>query len=102
MDTDNHPGLVAMGWPDCAAKPDRKDSRSYRPQLWMTSGSHLTKNVVQLYVWEWVSPWLISIMVFATLLYKGFLTNELSLDNYTRIVVIRIYALAFFFHFWYV
>ena len=102
MDTDNHSGLVAKGWLDSAAKPNRKDSRSYRPRLWMTSGSHLTKNVVQLLVWEWVSLWLISIMVFATLLYNGFLTNELSQDSYPRLVVTLIYALAYFFHFWYV
>ena len=102
MNTDNHSGIVAKGRLDCAAKPCRKDSTSYRPRLWMTSGSHLTKNVVQLLVWEWVSLWLIIIMVFATLLYNGFLTNELSADSYPRLVVILIYALSYFFHFWYV
>lgn len=102
MNTDNHSGIVAKGRLDCAAKPNRENSTSYRPRLWLTSGSHLTKNVVQLLVWEWVSLWLIIIMVFATLLYNGFLTNELSADSYPRLVVILIYALAYFFHFWYV
>ena len=102
MNTDNHSGIVAKGRLDYAAKPGRKDSTSYRPRLWLTSGSHLTKNVVQLLVWEWVSLWLIVIMVFATLLYNGFLTNELSADSYPRLVVIMIYALSYFFHFWYV
>ena len=102
MDTDNNSGLVAKGWLDCAAKPTRKDSTSYRPRIWMTGGSHLTKNVVQLLVWEWVSLWLIIIMLFTTLLYNGFLTNELSMDSYPRLVVTLIYAIAYFFHFWYV
>ena len=102
MNSDDHSGIVAKGRLDCAAKPSRKDSTPYRPRLWLTSGSHLTKNVVQLLVWEWVSLWLIVIMVFATLLYNGFLTNELSADSYPRLVVILIYALAYFFHFWYV
>ena len=102
MNTDNHSGIVAKGRLDCSAKPNRKDSTSYRPRLWLTSGSHLTKNVVQLLVWEWVSLWLIIIMMFATLLYNGFLTNELSADSYPRLVVILIYALSYLFHFWYV
>ena len=102
MDTDNHSDLVAKGWLDCAAKPSRKESTVYRPRVWVTSGSHLTKNVVQLLVWEWVSLWLIVIMVFATLLYNGFLTNELSPDSYPRLVVTLIYAISYFFHFWYV
>ena len=103
MDTDNSSGLVAKGWLECVAKPSRKDnSTSYRPRVWVTSGSHLTKNVVQLLVWEWVSLWLIVIMVFATLLYNGFLTNELSPDSYPRLVVTLIYAISYFFHFWYV
>ena len=102
MDTDNHSGLVAKGWLDCVAKPSRKESIIYRPRVWVTSGSHLTKNVVQLLVWEWVSLWLIIIMVFATLLYNGFLTNELSPDSYPRLVVTLIYAMSYFFHFWYV
>ena len=102
MNTDNHSGIVAKGRLDCAATPSRKDSTSYRPRLWLTSGSQLTKNVVQLLVWEWVSLWLIIVMLFATLLYNGFLTNELSADSYPRLVVILIYALSYFFHFWYV
>ena len=102
MDTDNWYGLVAKGWLDCAANPRRKENTSYRPRVWVTSGSHLTKNVVQLLVWEWVSLWLIVIMVFVTLLYNGFLTNELSSDSYPRLVVTLIYALSYFCHFWYV
>lgn len=103
METDNSSGLVAKGRLDCAAKPGRKDnSTSYRPRVWVTSGSHLTKNVVQILVWEWVSLWLIFIMVFATLLYNGFLTNELSSDSYPRLVVTLIYAISYFCHFWYV
>ena len=102
MDTDNWNGLVAKGWLDCAANPSRKENTFYRPRVWVTSGSHLTKNVVQLLVWEWVSLWLIVIMVFVTLLYNGFLTNELSSDSYPRLVVTLIYALSYFCHFWYV
>ena len=102
MNTDNHSGLVAKGRLDCVAKPRRKASTSYRPRLWLNSGSHLTKDVVQLLVWEWVSLWLMTVMLFVTLLHNGFPTNQISADSYPRLVIILIYVLSYFFHFSYV
>ena len=95
-------GLVARGLRDCAAKPDPTDGQPDHSRLWISSGSALTKNIVQLLVWEWVSLWLILIMLFATLLYNGFLTNELSPDSYPRLTVVIIYVLAYIAHFTYV
>lgn len=101
MNSDDHSGVGAKGRLDCAAKPSRKNSTSYRPRLWLTGSSHLTKNSVQLLVWERVSLWLIIVLVFASLLYNGFLTDKLSADSYPRLVVILIYSLSYFFHIWY-
>jgi hypothetical protein len=100
MDTDE--GTVARGLRDCAAKPDLSDGKPDTSRLWISSGSALTKNVVQLLVWEWVSLWLILIMLFATLLYNGFLTGELSTDSYPRLTIILIYTLAYLAHFYFV
>lgn len=93
--TDTDEGTVARGLRDCAAKPDRS-------RLWISSGSPLTKSVVQLLVWELVSLWLILTMLFATLLYNGFLTDELSKDSYLCFIVVLIYVLAYLAHFYYV
>lgn len=100
MDSDE--GIVARGLRDCAAKPDPTDSKHDHSRLWITSGSALTKNVVELLVWEWVSMWLILVMLFSTLLYNGFLTGQLSPDSYPRLTVVLLYVLAYLAHFYYV
>ncbi|UKZ53281.1 hypothetical protein TrVGV298_007073 [Trichoderma virens] len=40
--------------------------------IWMP----LTRNVVQIIVWEWIFLWLIILMVVSILLFNGFFTNE--------------------------
>ncbi|KAH8914564.1 hypothetical protein BT69DRAFT_1253209 [Atractiella rhizophila] len=100
MDSDE--GIVARGLRDCAAKPDPTDGKHDHSRLWISSGSALTKNVVQLLVWEWVSLWLILIMLFATLLYNSFLTGQRCPDSYPRLTVLLIYTLAYLAHFYYV
>jgi hypothetical protein len=39
--------------------------------MWLTTGSILTKSIVQICVWEWVSLWMALSMVIATLSYNG-------------------------------
>ena len=90
---------VAKGVIQSAAKPP--GPRHLSP-LWLTSGSPLTKDVVQLLVWEWTSVWLMLLMLSATLMYNGFLTNELSIDSYPRLTVMLIYATSYVAHALYV
>ncbi|KAF8247300.1 hypothetical protein K440DRAFT_654873 [Wilcoxina mikolae CBS 423.85] len=68
------------------------------PPLWLTGGSQLTKNIVQLAVWEWLSMWLVMIMICATVLYNGFFTGSLGPDSYSRLAVALIYGIAYCVH----
>ena len=103
MTTDDHSDRathrVAKGVLQCAANPP--GPRHLSP-LWLTSGSPITKNVVQLLVWEWTSLWLMLLMLSATLMYNGFFTNELSIDSYPRLTVMLIYATSYIVHALYV
>jgi len=90
---------VAKGVVQCATKV--AGPRHLSP-LWLTSGSPITKDVVQLLVWEWTSFWLMLLMLNATLMYNGFFTNELSIDNFPRLTVTLIYAASYVTHSFYV
>jgi hypothetical protein len=99
MTTDNHSdratNRVAKGVLQCATKV--AGPRHLSP-LWLTSGSPITKDVVQLLVWEWTSSWLMLLMLNATLMYNGFFTNEISIDSYPRLTVTLIYAASYVAH----
>jgi hypothetical protein len=99
MLTDSHTDRVAKGVLQCAATPVGSKHRS---PLWLTSGSPLTKNIVQLLIWEWASLWLLIFMITATLMYNGFFINQLNLDSYPRLTVMLIYSSAFLVHVFYV
>jgi hypothetical protein len=103
MTTDNQsdPAVtrVAKGVLQCATKVT---GPRYLSPLWLTSGSPITKDVVQLLVWEWASFWLILLMLNATLMYNGFFTNTLSIDSYPRLTVMLIYATSYIVHAFYV
>ncbi|KAL6786540.1 hypothetical protein J3E68DRAFT_419979 [Trichoderma sp. SZMC 28012] len=99
MEGDLRDGLVAKGRLQTIAEPIGAENR--RP-VWLTSGSPLTRNVVQIIVWEWVSLWLMLLMAISILLFNGFFTNDLNLDSYPRITVTIIYSAAFIAHFFYV
>lgn len=73
-----------------------------RSALWLTSGSPLTKAIVQSLIWEWASLWLLMQMLLTTLMFNGFFTGQLSLDSYPRLAVILIYAISYISHFAYV
>jgi hypothetical protein len=64
------------------------------------------RNVIQLVVWEWVSLWLVVIMISNTLLYNGIIGGgSPTNDRYPRLALISIYSLSYMFHFvatWYV
>lgn len=67
--------------------------------IWLTSGSQLTKNLVQVMVWEWISLWLTLLMVLSTLLFNGFFTNDFTLDSFPRLTIVLIYMTSYFIHF---
>jgi hypothetical protein len=90
---------AARGVEECHAKPD---ARIATPPMWLTTGSSLTKSMVQLAVWEWVCCWLVLGMLVSTLSYNGLLTHDRSPDSYPRLVVIMMYTAAFSVHSWYV
>lgn len=97
MDKDDR--RVARGLRQSNAKPDQSIDR---PALWITGGSPITKSVVQLMVWEWLSMWLVVITVFTTLLYNGFITGDLAPDSYPRLAVALIYFSSYCVHALYV
>jgi len=99
MPTDTHTSRIAKGVRQCVATPE---GHTERHRLWLTSGSPLTKNIVQLLIWEWVSLWLMLLMLISVLLFNGFFTNELGIDSYPRLAVTLIYTVSTLIHFLYV
>ena len=76
------------------------------PTVWIQTASSAMRNVIQLVVWEWVSLWLLVIMISNTLLYNGIIGGgSPTNDRYPRLALISIYSLSYMFHFvatWYV
>jgi hypothetical protein len=99
MNADGDHHRVAKGLKECTATAIGKENR---PSLWLTSGSPLTKNIVQLLIWEWVSGWLMLLMFFATLLFNGFLTEQLNIDSYPRLAIVIMYVVSYIIHWCYV
>ena len=89
----------ARGVEQCEDSPKR---RIHTPPMWLTTGSSLTKSMVQLAIWEWVSIWMVLAMVISTLLFNGFFTHYKRPDNYPRLIVMMIYFAGFCVHSWYV
>lgn len=89
----------ARGVEQCEDAPKR---RIDTPPVWLTTGSTLTKSMVQLAIWEWVSIWMVLAMVISTLLFNGFFTNNKRPDNYPRLIIMMIYFAGFCVHSWYV
>ncbi|KAL7622850.1 hypothetical protein AAE478_006529 [Parahypoxylon ruwenzoriense] len=90
---------VARSRFECAANPEGEGHiRSH----WLTSGSPLAKNIVQIMVWEWVSVWLATLLILGTLCFNGFLTNNRNPDSFPRLTVMLIYLVAYMVHFCYV
>jgi hypothetical protein len=96
---DNEEGRSARGIEECEALPTKEVDR---PSMWLTTGSILTKSIVQICVWEWVSIWMALSMVIATLSYNGFFTGVRGPDANPRLVVVLLYIVSFFIHTWYV
>jgi hypothetical protein len=76
------------------------------PTVWIQTASSAMRNVIQLVIWEWVSLWLVVIMIFNTMLYNGVIGGSSPTnDRYPRLALISIYSLLYMFHFsatWYV
>lgn len=86
---------TARGLRQCEATPEVQLTT---PSFWLTSGSQLTTNVVQLAVWEWVFLWMNMGMVVSTLLYNGIFTENHGPDSYVRVTLVLIYASAYCLH----
>src|SRR5271163_3667748 len=59
---------AARGVEDCQAGPNQ---RIQTPPMWLTTGSSLTKSMVQLAVWEWICVWMVLAMLVSTLSFNG-------------------------------
>jgi hypothetical protein len=90
---------AARGVEECRAVANKRIST---PPMWLTTGSSLTKSMVQLAVWEWVCMWMVLAMLLSTLSFNGLLTGDRGPDSYPRFVVVMIYTGAFCVHSWYV
>jgi hypothetical protein len=90
---------AARGVEECQAVANQ---RIPTPPMWLTTGSSLTKSMVQLAVWEWVCVWMVLAMLLSTLSFNGLLTGDKGPDSYPRLVVVMIYTAAFCIHSWYV
>lgn len=56
--------------------------------------SPIMKNLVQIAIWNSLSFWLVLIMILNTLVYNGFLSNNLTNDSKIRLVLVGVYALT--------
>lgn len=99
MDDDESAERVARGRLESIAVPTGPEQHR---ALWITSGSMLAKNVIQLLIWEWASLWLTVLVIIGTLLFNGFFTNNINPDGYPRLTVMLIYLAAYVAHFSYV
>ncbi|KAL9041345.1 MAG: hypothetical protein Q9214_004145 [Letrouitia sp. 1 TL-2023] len=60
----------------------------------VTAFSPIMKNLVQIAIWNSFSFWLVLIMILNTLVYNGFLSNNITDDSIIRLVLVGVYALA--------
>jgi hypothetical protein len=96
---DNEQERAGRGVEQCQALAAKEVAR---PPMWLTTGSSLTKSMVQLCVWEWISIWMVVGMVLATLSFNGFFANVRGPDANPRLVVVLLYLVSFCVHAWYV
>jgi hypothetical protein len=92
--------FVAKCVNDCDLHTQTQEVPSNR-LLWLRNKSVTVKNLVLLAIWEWMSLWLVLIMVVGTTIYNGFAAGAENPDRYPRLVLILVYALAFILHFRY-
>ena len=56
--------------------------------------SPVMKSLVQIAIWNYVSLWLVLVMIVNTLVYNGFLSHGITNDSVLRLVLVGIYAVA--------
>ena len=56
--------------------------------------SPVMKSLVQIAIWNYVSLWLVLVIVFNTLVYNGFLSHDITHDSVLRLVLVGVYAVA--------
>lgn len=52
------------------------------------------KSLVQIAIWNYISLWLVLVMIVNTLVYNGFLTHGITNDSIIRLVLVGVYAIA--------
>jgi hypothetical protein len=99
MRSDGTGDRVARGVEDCVAQ--REEAPVDSP-LWIANGSQLNSHMIQILVWEWITAWLVLIMMLETMLFNGVFTNETTIDTVPRLVIVGMYLIAFCVHFWFI
>lgn len=74
------------------------ENASKGPDIWINVASPVTKSLVQIAIWEFVSLWLVLGMIISTFMYNGFAsfnrTGAGSVDVIPRLVLVCLYATA--------
>lgn len=56
--------------------------------------SPVMKSLVQIAIWNSVSVWLVLVMIVNTLVYNGFVSNNITNDSIIRLLLVGVYAIA--------
>ena len=56
--------------------------------------SPIMKNLVQIAMWNYISLWLVLVMIVDTLVYNGFLSHGINNDSVLRLLLVSVYAVA--------
>ena len=90
---DGRPVLRIMGSDDCKDEPNIPVlGKSH--MVVVTAFSPVMKRLVQIAIWNYVSLWLVLVMIINTLVYNGFLSHEITNDGVLRLVLVGVYAVA--------
>ncbi|KAL5319014.1 hypothetical protein ACEPPN_014084 [Leptodophora sp. 'Broadleaf-Isolate-01'] len=64
--------------------------------IWVPTTSLVPRHLAHLATWEWITLWLIVLMLLNTLLYNGFIGGATPIsDRYTRLFLVSVYILLY-------
>ncbi|KAL9612773.1 MAG: hypothetical protein Q9167_002658 [Letrouitia subvulpina] len=96
-DTSQKPILEVLGFNDIKESYMNVPSRKGE-MLTVKAFSPVMKNLVQIAIWNAFSFWLVLVMIVNTVVYNGFVSNNITNDSVIRLVLVCIYAVANFGH----
>lgn len=94
----NSEKIIARGYDELESGDIGSNSKPIFP---VSTESNAGKNAINLAIWEWISLWLVIIMITNTAVYNGFTTNDVNPDRFPRLTLTIIYGTVFLLHFAY-